>query len=426
MNGNHLQDFLDFYSATGLAHARSPSDILNLAGRNEYDWARDYENNKRRSIRAGKGIDWPIIAKGGGTFESYSPGAFHNWKAPQRLTRAEVGWSFAMAHSSVREQEILMQEGITKGTDEMRVDIFAKIRDEKDMLLAIDLNEGMEDLFYALPDYSTMEVQTDGEHKKPYSFYAHINPSDANAPWGSYTLVNAGTNTTGKVYQIDARWSGDSSWGTANKEGVNPDAALINGKWDINAAGYKSMSHDPATGTDSIAMALDLMFMACKFVKPPLMKQYFEDPNFNNLQISTSTSGRAQFMQSQRAKGQPDSFGYDAGGVTDPTFNGIPIRRCLSHDTIPLYQKQGGSTYVAESALTAATSGTAQYTGARFFFKNGNYMYPVFHAERMFKRGEPSKHHNVPDTTVVPTSVWFQNPCFSYKHQGIVVPFANI
>ena len=75
-------------------------------------------------------------------------------------------------------------------------------------------------------------------------------------------------------------------------------------------------------------------------------------------------------------------------------------------------------------ASADATEGLASNNGYRYWWLNGNYMTPVYHARRYMEKHDPMRHPNQPFTTVQPVDCWWNLFCNSRQRQGIICPQA--
>ena len=105
-------------------------------------------------------------------------------------------------------------------------------------------------------------------------------------------------------------------------------------------------------------------------------------------------------------------------GKQDPAYNmpqysGIDLLYVAHLDDATIY---GDTT--ADDAETAA----GDNAGYRYWWLNGNYMTPVYHARRYMEKHDPMRHPNQPFTTVQPVDCWWNLFCNSRQRQGIICP----
>jgi len=382
-SGTALVSFADFVAATGPGYVTEPTYLINDATRETHYFGRllDPSVSAAKHISGGESINEKIHFQGGGTFQTYKPGQTQSWVNPQRLKRIEAQWRHTIAHMTWVDNEILNNELMMDGRDDVRAQQYVSLRNEKRQLAMTDMYEGLEDLLWAEPDYNSMEVDTGTE---PYSIPA---------------FVNIGTNG----YH-------NTTWSTGGTmEGISAAASDVNSKWQPQTQTYTGTS---ITSGTNILNAFDRMSMKVRFVQPTMFSQYFTADDLRRQMILTSREGRAAVQDLLRQS--QDLFVAIAGGqdpaYPDPQFHGIPIEYVATLDTATLYDD--GSDFVAEADATIAAP--------NFYFINGSFLYPVFHKYRFFEQLEPSRHHTVPDTWVVPIMVWYNLFCTSRKRQGIV------
>lgn len=391
MAGLALAQFNDFAEGTGSTYVQSPRELpVNLAGRRTYLWPQMFKNNGY-PVGGGEDIRRSLVFRDNGTYEQYLPGAAHTWQNPQRLDKAIAQWRFSMAHMSWVDQEIILNDKITYGTDDAIFEEFVRIRDEKEMIMWTAKANGLESALWAQPNATLMEG-TSSTHTAPYSLWPFVN-EHANGLFPSYTPGGA--------------------WTTV--EGVSPTAAATDGQWTPQQVTYGSTAQDDV---GNVVSGLDNLFMACEFDAPERFTQYFEDPTMNNQKILTSRMGRRAFTALLR--GGQDRFvaGNQDPSYPDPQMHGVPVKYAEPMDTAAVYANTGAT------ALT--TEALADLKGPRFIMVNCNYTYPVFHKAMYFKKGKVSESHEIPDTHVMPVTTWWNLVCWSRKHNGILSPSTDL
>lgn len=389
MAGLPLAQFNDFAEGTGSTYVQSPRDLpVNLAGRRTYLWPTMFKNNGY-PVGGGEDIRRSLVFRDNGTYEQYLPGAEHSWQNPQRLDKAIAQWRFSMAHMSWVDQEIILNDKITYGTDDAIFEEFVRIRDEKEMIMWTAKANGIETALWAVPNTTTMEGSS-ATHTSPYSIWAFIN-THANGLFPAYTPGGA--------------------WTTV--EALTPGAASVDGKWAPQVSTYTGSLQDDVR---NIVSGLDDLFTSCEFQAPERFTQYFEDPEMNNQKILTSKFGRRAFAS--LCRGGQDRFvaGNQDPAYPDPQMHGVPVKYAEPMDTAAVYANAGATALVTERDATGANIGPV------FILANCNYMYPVFHKAQYFKKGKVSEDHNIPDTHVMPVTTWWNLVCWSRKHQGILRP----
>lgn len=393
--GNPLSEFNDFVEGTGPTYVTGPKSLVNEAVKNTYYFGRLMQGDvaATKMIQGGSDIRESIVFRDNGTHEYYAPGANHSWKNPQRLEKIRAYWRFSMAHMSWTEQEILLNERVAYGTDTARFHQYVDIRNEKELLMWTAKWNGMETQLWKEPDKAKMEGEGAG-FTEPYSIPAFINEDTD----GLFARQSSGTWTV--------------------VEGIDPTASDVDGKFTPQQLTYDSETLNDAGNPLSM---FDEMFQDVHFEQPSMHKQYWEDPRLNKQMILTTKVGRKAIMVLLRAG---NTGGYVTGSqdaaYPDPLYNGIPVARVSELEVATLYD-DGSSGNTTED-----TSAGSAIAGPRFYWVNGNYLYPVFHRDRYFAKHEVTKHHNVPDTWVCPIATWYNVICTSRQRQGILSPSTDL
>lgn len=390
--GSALSEFNDFVEGTGPTYVTGPQSLVNEAVKNTYYFGRFTEGEvaAKRMLQGGTDIRESVVFQDNGTFEFYAPGANHSWKNPQKLKKVQAYWRFAMTHMSWQDQEILLNEKIKYGDDAMRFQQFVDIRNEKEMLMWTAKWNGLEDALWAEPDKATMEGEGSGL-LSPYSLPAFIN-EDTN---GLFARQSSGTWTT--------------------VEGIDPTASDVDGKFTPQQLTYNTETQNDS---GNVLSMFDEMAEDVKFKRPTMHKQHFEDPTLSRQMILTTKTGKNAVQTLQRAG---NTGGYVVGSqdaaYPNPLHGGVEIERVSTLETATLYN---------DGSSGNTTEALANVTGPRFYFVNGNYIFPVFHDERYFAKHEVSRQHNVPDTWVCPVASWYNVVCTSRQRQGILSPSTSL
>ena len=388
--GSPLNEFSDFVEATGPTYVTGPQDLVNEGVKNTYYFGRLLQGdvNSTKTLQGGSDIRESIVFRDNGTFETYQPGANHNWQNPQRLEKIQAHWRFTMSHMAWTEQEILLNEKVAYGTESSRFQQYVNLRNEKELIMWTSKWNGLEDLLWAEPDAATMEGQGTGL-TEPYSIPAFIN-EDTNG-----LFLRNGTNFT-------------------TVEGITPGDADVDGKFAPQQNTYSNLTQNDSAG---LLAAFDETWMDVKFEQPQMHKQYWEDSRLNKQMILCSKTGRANYQLLLRAGQDHFVAGAQDPAYPDPMYNGTPVARVSTLDTATLYD---------DGSSGNAVEASADVTGPRYYWVNGNYLYPVFHRDRYFSKHEVTKHHNVPDTWVCPVATWYNVICTSRQRQAIVSPLTDL
>ena len=392
MSGVALNAFNSFVSASPSVHIRGETTVANMASQNTYWLGRLLQGKaaNKKVLRGGSTIKQKTVWKANGTGEFYLPGAPHSWQNPQRLDETETFWRFGMVHMSWVEQEILLNDVITSGTEDAIYAQFADLRDEKETIMWTEKWDLLENSLFAVPDATKMEGEGPG-FTDPYSLFAFVN-EDANGLFGE----NYTGNTWTQVHTVD------------------PTAPSVNGNYTPQQATYASST---AGADNNIVSRLDELFMDVHFEQPPTHKEYFENDKYGKQIILTSKRGRAVFMNLLR-NGQ-DHFvaGPQDPAYPNPQMHGVPVTWSKAFGDAAVYD---------DGSNGLAGEFTATNKGPRFMLLNTEWLYPTFHKDRYFEKLEVTKQHEVPDTWVCPVNTYYNLFCPSRRHQGHLAPVGNI
>ena len=393
-----LSTFADFVAATGPAYLTSAEDVVNEAVKNNYILRR-FLRGKAPSeiIQGGSTIKDTIMFDEDNTAVFYHPNASFSWTNPQVLQSWEINWRFLADHMSWTDQEIELNatSGMTRTA---RHQTYKKLKRSKERRLWTSLLNKMEDQLFAVPQTADMETATG---KQPYSIPAFLNE-----------------NTNGLFYS-GAVETGKTAWTTV--EGINP---VTHTKWVPQQGRYTSV--DPAT-SDNLFEAMDQMWLDVKFVPPPTMQEYFDNPTLNAEFIACSKRGLTVYQQMLREA--QDTFVTSSRqdpAFNKPTYSGVALEYVSNLDTAALYQATTGTNpYTTElDGGGGATDG--EDAGPRYYFVNANYMKCVFHTSRYMHKKAPMVHPNQPYTTVCPVDSWYNVVCRSRQRQGLISPTGDI
>ena len=395
-SGNPVSDFADFVEGTGPTYVTGPKDIVNEAVKNTYYFGRLMQGdvNSTKILQGGADIRESVVFKTTGASKTYQPGENEDWINPQRLQKVRAYWKFVRTHMSWTEQEILLNDKISFGDDAARFHQYVDIRNEKELLMWTDKWNFMESLLWAEPQATKMEGEGAGL-TEPMSIPALIN-EDTDGLFGS-----AGRNADG------------TAWTT--KQGLAPGSADLDGKYVPQQLTYDSAA---VNNDGNIISMFDEMWQDIYFEQPTMYSEYWESPTLNKQMILTTKVGRKAFQGLLRAGQDHYVVGGQDPSYPDPLYNGIPVARVSELETATLYANAGGDDNVAESAANLA--------GPRFYWVNGNYLYPCFHTDRLFSKYEVTKHHNIPDTWVCPVATWYNLLAPSLQRQGILSPSTDL
>lgn len=389
MSGVALSNFLDFAEGTTSTYINGPMGLVMECVKNTYWFGRliQGQRSKKKMISGGANIRQSMVFKDNGSLETYLPGATHEFQNPQRLKKVQVEWRYTMAHMSWVEQEILNNEVIAYGDEEARFCEFVNIRNEKEAICWANIWNGLENLLWQVP------------------FPADMESADGTEPNSIPMFINEDTN---------GLFNPRTSAAFTTKQGLSPTDTALDSKYTPQQVTYGSAALNNA---DNIVSRLDDLAELMEFEQPPTMTQYWEDPRYNKQMIVTTRRGRAIYKQLLRAGQDHFVAGPQDPAYPDPQYYGIPVTRASTLEGLALYNS-GSSTLADEF--------NASNKGPRYYAINAEYLFPVFHARRYFYKYEITKHHNVPDTWVLPIAVWYNLINTSAQRQGILSPTGGL
>jgi len=390
-SGTPIEQFADFMYNTGPADIRGPEDFINELQRNTY--LTSTLNNGRLTTeicRGGSSIQDTIILDGTGGFQWGSPGVQITAGNPQISRRTSVGWRFAYNYMAWMDQEVTLNGALSDMTKSARFRQYKDLKRIKYSGLWINQWNGIEDSYWYDPNstatYNEMENST-GTNPRPYSIPVFINEYTNGLPTG---------------------WT--------NKMGINPATDTL---WQPALERYKNSDINDAGQTQTgLLNAFNKMNLKTQFI--PIASgpgsEYMEKNKTNRKVIACSRVGIDTYAAVLRANNDSTLSAQDPN-YTNPLFAGQPLTYISNLDTIAIYPGSGGNNQTEFGA-------TVTNAGARYYFINGDYLFPVFHDEYYMKQDKPIKPPNQPDANIMWVRNWMNNFCRSNRRLGLVAPGA--
>jgi len=301
---------------------------------------------------------------------------------------------------------------------------------------------GFEEDLWAPPSIANMEADTG---KLPYSlpfFLTEIGQNFGGALGHRGTApYTASTNTSHTVMRIspfsENRWTNLIELYNCEAAGINP----ANSSWGSTATvsldgdtPYNQSGSSASFTVPNLFNAMDTMFMRLKYEAPSTRQQYFENDNLNRQMILTSRIGVQNYRNALR-QSNDTLVSYQDASYSSPAYAGIDVTYCADLDTAAIFPAHSGavtqsiSGYNSPGGAAGAFSGFGTEFGAntivkspRYYFVNGNYLTPIFHARRYFKQHEVLRHPNQPFTYVQPVDCWSNLFCNSRQRHGVIAP----
>jgi hypothetical protein len=361
------------------------------------------------------------------TYDHYLPNDTFNWRNNQVLDTVKCPWRFSIDHMAWTDHEVELNGGEGAGRDYVKSQ-YKRLKKSKEQRLWTSLLNGFENDLWQTPYGNYSEMEGAGG-KLPYSLPSFISeiPDASNplglrggVPLGWTNVMNLANGTTG-----EARWTNQiSNYNTNSSAGANDKLVSTSGVYN---------PRDNSTYTALIGglmTAFDDMFLKCDFQPPSTRQEYFEKATLNRQMILCSRLGLNQYKQALRASNDT-LVSYQDAAYGSPSFSGIELMYCANLDTAAIYPKFTTARRVTATTNIGASVSTAGVTesdttgvdvGARFWWVNGNYLTPVYHASRYFAKHDVMRHPNQPFTYVQVVDCWWNLFCNSRQRQGIVSP----
>lgn len=325
-------------------------------------------------VQEGKFITERIKLGNQNRFRNYKPG---EKRTPGRVTTvANVSWAWRFYTNDFpyTDAEILLNTGADKAT------AFKGFKRSMMQELTTDHVNGQETILWNLPDFAQMEdLQLVGG--QAYSIPTFITETPQLAPgWSA-----AGGTTVGGV--SPTTWS----------------------SWDNQRRSYNSA--DPY-GNGGIVSAFDQMDLDLQWEATPNFQEYSENDDLQRLMIFTTKAGRAMYSNALRLANDHTRAGTQDPSYGSPVWQGRPVMFSDVLSEAPLEQNGG-----------ALQNTPYPVDRPRFYFINGQYLYPIWHRQRWQQISDP-KDGGVerPDTEVVFMTSWYNLICTSRRRQGIIYP----
>jgi len=382
MEGTALSNFTDFNRVTGPTYLTGADQLINEAVKHAYILGRILKGRGMDEvIQAGTKIKDDIMFDESSTYAHYKPNATFTWSNPQVVEELEVPWRFSVDHKSWTDQEVELNDpgGLTKSATKVA---YKKLKRIKEQRMWTSMLNGVENDLWANAGGQTAEMET-ATGEKPYSIPAFITE-----------------NTT-----YHARgWTNVMTQDPASQS-----------KWRNQTEGY---TYDAPDNSDTgLFAAFDTMFYKVRFKPPGTRDQYFTDPGLNKQMICCSRDGLNQYQRLLR-DGNDSYISKEDPAYVAPAYGGIELVYVAALDTATLY----ADVLATPTAEYAEDSGSAASNGPRYWWINGNFIKPIFHARRYFTQHNPMRHPNQPFTTIQPVDCWWNLFCTSRQRHGMISP----
>jgi len=383
MAGSPLETFNDFVATTGPRYLTSAQAVINDAVLNTYIMSRFLRGRSMdKVIQGGKKINDVIRFDDGGTYGHYQPNETFTYTNPQTLTTLEIDWRFSVDYMTWTDHEVELNidDGLTSEAQAVR---YKRLKWAKEQQLWTSIYNGFEADLWANPFGNSGQMET-STGRLPYSIPSFI------------------TEDTTNFHANDGAWSTIMGVNPANEE-----------RWRNQVSLY---DYDDAADTDGdrdgLINAFDDQWLKVRFTPPGSRNEYFEKPNLNRQFICCSRGGMNMYKDMLRASNDTLVSKQDPA-YNNPVYSGVDLLYVAQMDTATIFD---------DGANGGATELNASTDGYRFYWINGNYMCPIFHSRRYFKKHKPMNHPNQPFTWVCLVDCWWNLFLNSRRRHGIVAP----
>lgn len=434
-----ITTFNDFMTTTGPAYLTSADSVINEAVKNTYAFSRLLKGKtSEQTIQGGTEIRDVIMFDDSRTYDHYQPNDTFTWRNPQVTEYVRAPWRFHLDYMTWTDAEVELNTGETGASTKAAYKRLKRIKEQR---MWTSMLNGFEEDLWAPPSPANMEDDTG---KLPYSLPYFITELGTNlggvlGQRGTKPF-HASANTTTNVMRISP--ATETRWTNAVElyDAISTARTPLGTTWQNTTATALTSNTVYAQGgthtpnVSNVFNAMDLMFMRLKYEAPSTRQQYFEKDSLNRQMILTSRSGVQMYRNALRASNDT-LVSYQDASYSSPQYAGIDVTYCSDLDTAAIFPAHSGAVTQSLAGYNGVTGaagafsafGTEEGTNTivkapRFFFVNGNYLTPIFHAKRYFKQHEVLRHPNQPFTYVQPVDCWSNLFCNSRQRHGIVAP----
>jgi len=439
-----ITTFNDFMTTTGPSYLTSADAVINEAVKNTYAFSRLLKGKSReQTIQGGTEIRDVIMFDDSRTYDHYQPNDTFVWRNPQVTDYVRAPWRFHIDHMSWTDAEVELNSGETAASTKVAYKRLKRIKEQR---MWTSMLNGFEEDLWAVPSVANMESDTG---KLPYSlpyFLTEIAQNFGGALGHRGTApYTASSNASTTVMRINPftenRWTNLIELYNCKSTALNP----VQTDWGTPATvtlasnTVYSQGSSYTLSVSNLFSAMDVMFMRLKYEAPSTRAQYFENDNLNRQMILTSRQGVQNYRNALRLSNDT-LVSYQDASYSSPAYAGIDVTYCSDLDTAAIFPadsasmtaKQFVATSTGYNSVTGSAGAFSQFgtefgtntivQAPRYFFVNGNYLTPIFHAKRYFKQHEVLRHPNQPFTYVQPVDCWSNLFCNSRQRHGIVAP----
>lgn len=374
-------------------------DVINDAARRNYVMTTFLHGTAQDMIiEGGLSIKDRIFLESVGNFRPYRPLQSQTVVNAQPGDNWRTGFSYHVDELSYTEQEIesnIAPQLTTRATRDRIKDLMY----QKQMAVWTSMMNGMDDLGFAVPSATQMEIQAGSEDLETLpSIPMFINEF----PNGLYDSVQSGTFTT--------------------IQGLNP---VNKPEWDCQRTTYDAA--DTNSTKNGIINAFERMTTRIQYRKPGMAQRFFtgreqmdQNTQMPEMFIATDFDGYDKYRESLRAL---YTGRHDLGMVNraDPSFvdlahGGAKMWPLDVLNDAPLYPDD---TTPTPNLVKQADASPA---GPRYYVIDPAYMKLAFKRGKMFTPGELRRPDRTYDTYYQPWFIWPALVCRSRRRHGMVHP----
>jgi hypothetical protein len=439
-----IQTFNDFMTSTGPSYLTSADAVINEAVKNTYAFSRLLKGKTReQTIQGGTEIRDVIMFDDSRTYDHYQPNDTFVWRNPQVTDYVRAPWRFHIDHMSWTDAEVELNTGETAASTKVAYKRLKRIKEQR---MWTSMLNGFEEDLWAVPSVTGME---DESGKLPYSlpyFISEVATQFGGALGRRGTApYTASSNTAHTVMRIspftENRWSNVVELYNCKTDALTPlgtDWGKVTTQSLTNNTVYSQQGPSGAVATNhaigNLFNAMDVMFMRLKYEAPATRQQYFENDNLNRQMILTSRQGVQNYRNALRLSNDT-LVSYQDASYNSPAYAGVDVTYCSDLDNAAIYPANSAAVTQSAAGYNGVTASNGAFNSfgtefgtntivqaPRYYFVNGNYLTPIFHARRYFKQHEVLRHPNQPFTYVQPVDCWSNLFCNSRQRHGVVAP----
>lgn len=396
-----LHNFDLFTNTTGPTFLTGAKEAVNDAQKRNYRTLGYLMRGQQMSrvLQGGLNIQDYIYLQSFRRARTYAPGiSKQSYTQPQPGTLWTQHWRFFITDMVWAEEEIDLQAGSEMSTEAR----FAKYKDiwfAKQQDLWTDQMNYWEEALWATPNYLTMEGTGPGVTEM-MSIPCVITDCQLT------NTVTIPGGSEGDAVRPEA--NGGTAWATI--QGITQGTT----NWTNKVFQYLNFT---VNNTGSAVSTLDYAFDRMDWEPPPVMKEYFEDPNLDTTPkpfIACSALGKQRLIALFRASN--DRWANYNDPWMQPMYAGFSI----------VYIRQLDGAAIWDGGTTLATEAAADLTGPRYVGIHPKYLTTVWHKDKYMTKREVGVTPSEPTTHVVPYVTYGNLVCRSRQRHFVLSPSTDL